>query len=253
VSEMRSKFFLGCFVLCMCIQPALANEPSGSEYWPPVFGYTLKISDSLLVAFTMVLAIFTGMLWWSTNKLWKAGERQADLTKQALISGQRAWISVSMEADGDCEVGGGSIVLPVKLKVTNIGNTPAMRAHTFMKMVFPKTGLVQDELRALCAEQLKPNDYASRLVLPKETYDRLWVPTYPDESGLPMEDIVAFWPHIIGCVSYQVLGDDTVHQTAFVYGVSKGPDQFSGFIDKSDGTTPRDILRVEVQSGGFAT
>lgn len=47
------------------------GEDEGTEFWPKVFGFKLKITDSLLVVFTFVLAIFTGLLWCSTDKLWK--------------------------------------------------------------------------------------------------------------------------------------------------------------------------------------
>jgi len=239
----------GLFIIFIILAPAaFANEP-GSEFWPPIYGYTLKISDSLLIAFTMMLALFTGMLWWSTNKLWKAGEKQANLTKQALISSQRAWIVVSLRADGDFEIRNGNAGLSVSLTVHNIGSTPAMRAHTHMKMVMQSERIPQ-QLKALCATQLEPNESWSRLVLPNESYERKWGPTYPDLDDDPTAIRGAFWPHIIGCVSYQVLGDATVHQTAFVYGMTAGEIEF---IKYEDGRTPKDLLVIEVQTGGFAT
>lgn len=47
------------------------NNEQGTEFWSPFHGYHLKITDSLLVFFTLVLAIFTGLLWGSTHKLWE--------------------------------------------------------------------------------------------------------------------------------------------------------------------------------------
>jgi hypothetical protein len=64
-------------------QPPNASHPDesnkhgnqeGTEFWPPFLGIRMKVTDSLLVLFTFVLAIFTGLLWNSTNKLWTAGE-----------------------------------------------------------------------------------------------------------------------------------------------------------------------------------
>lgn len=195
----------------------------------------------------MMLALFTGMLWWSTNKLWKAGERQADLTKLALISSQRAWISVSLKADGDFVAKKGYAELEVSLTVHNIGHTPAMRAHTTMKMVTHSVN-IPERLRQLCGGELEPNDKWSRLVLPNESYERKWGPSYR-----PADDVMSsggFWPHIIGCVSYQVLGDEAVHQTAFVYGITAGELKF---IEYPDSITPKEDLVFSVQTGGFAT
>jgi hypothetical protein len=224
---------------------AFANEPSGSEFWPPLYGYTLKISDSLLILFTMVLALFTGMLWWSTDKLWKAGEKQADLTKQALISSQRAWISVSLKADSDFRAIKGYAEVALSLTVHNIGHTPAIRAHTIMEIV-SHSKMIPVQLRKLCASALEPDDERSRLVLPNESYERKWGPTYRPGAD---ELSGAFWPHIIGCVSYQVLGDETVHQTAFVYGITAGEMKFIEYPS----ITPKEELVFTVQTGGFAT
>jgi hypothetical protein len=47
------------------------RENKGTEFWPSFLGVRLKITDSLLAAFTFGLLIFTGLLWNSTEKLWK--------------------------------------------------------------------------------------------------------------------------------------------------------------------------------------
>lgn len=230
-----------------------AGEIAGSEFWPALFGYKIKISDSLLVLFTAVLAVFTGLLWWSTAKLWKAGEKQAVLTKQALISSQRAWISISLEADGDLDVTRQGIQLPVCLHVHNIGRSPALRTHTMMKMVM-FSNRISSKLVELTEKEKMPNMTSSRLVLPDESYDRKWVPSM---SRLEIEkDKIGsdIWPYIIGCVSYQVLGDDEVHQTAFVYSVGIGKDrETANFIPLKIGMYPQASLIVTVEAGGFAT
>ncbi len=62
-----------------------AEENQGTEFWPLVLGYRLKITDTLLVAFTFGLTIFTGLLWRSTDKLWAAGERTLTTTERAFV------------------------------------------------------------------------------------------------------------------------------------------------------------------------
>jgi hypothetical protein len=73
------------------------GEEEGTEFWPSFLGYRLKITDTLLAAFTFGLLIFTGLLWRSTDKLWGAGERQLEVTRAALIGDQRAWITASLD------------------------------------------------------------------------------------------------------------------------------------------------------------
>lgn len=51
--------------------------------------------------------IVTGWLAWATLKLWDAGEKQAQLTKDALIAEQRAWIMVSVEIEALKFIGAG--------------------------------------------------------------------------------------------------------------------------------------------------
>lgn len=62
------------------------SEQEGTEFWPSLRGYHIKITDSLLVFFTLVLAIFTGLLYRSTEKLWTATEKSIDLARQEFIS-----------------------------------------------------------------------------------------------------------------------------------------------------------------------
>jgi hypothetical protein len=121
-----------------------------------------------------------------------------------------------------------------------------------MKMVMHSEN-IPAQLKRLCASQMKPNDSWSRLVLPSESYNRQWVPGWPDLDEVQEDVKGAFWPHIIGCVSYQVLGDESIHQTAFVYGISRGAGDFAGFLSQEDGPTSKDELCIEVQTGGFAT
>jgi hypothetical protein len=66
-------------------QQSAANEQDGTEFWPSFLGYRLKITDTLLAAFTFGLLVFTGLLWKSTEKLWKSGERSFKAKERAFI------------------------------------------------------------------------------------------------------------------------------------------------------------------------
>lgn len=61
----------------------------GTEYWPTLFGLHLKITDSLLALFTLGLLVFTGLLWKSTDKLWRVTMRTIQISHQEYISTHR--------------------------------------------------------------------------------------------------------------------------------------------------------------------
>lgn len=112
-------------------------EEEGTEFWPPLLGYRLKITDSLLVAFTFGLTIFTGLLWGSTDKLWSAGERQLSHLSDTAERQLRAYINnVSATVSN---VGAGQFV-EVRVEIKNFGQTPAynVRHHSQLTLAhFP--------------------------------------------------------------------------------------------------------------------
>src|ERR1700689_1383165 len=61
------------------------SENEGTEFWPPFFGIRVKITDSLLAAFTLGLLVFTALLWGSTDNLWKAGKDALETTERAFV------------------------------------------------------------------------------------------------------------------------------------------------------------------------
>ena len=59
-------------------------DVSAPEYWTPIFGMHVKITDSLVAVFTAALFVATLGLWISTRKLWLSGERQSAITRAQL-------------------------------------------------------------------------------------------------------------------------------------------------------------------------
>ncbi len=106
------------------------REEQGPEFWPSFFGFRIKITDSLLVFFTAILALFTWFLHRSTRKLWKAGEEQMKITRDSLALAREEFISahrpkliirsVTFKPHGFPVIGE-----PVQIEgvVVNIGNT----------------------------------------------------------------------------------------------------------------------------------
>jgi hypothetical protein len=57
---------------------------------------------------TILVAGFTGTLWFETNRLWRAGEKQiiavkesTNVAERTLVAAQRAWVRVDITVNGD--------------------------------------------------------------------------------------------------------------------------------------------------------
>lgn len=107
------------------------REDEGTEFWPSFMSIRLKITDSLLAAFTLGLLIFTGLLWSSTEKLWvetrDTGKRQEADTRIL----ERAYLAVSPR--GIHSLSGTSIDICVAhICIRNVGRLPARSVTWFI-------------------------------------------------------------------------------------------------------------------------
>ena len=74
------------------------------------------------VVATIAIAAFTGTLWWSTHKLWKAGERQFKLTRDEFISTHRPKLIVrQFVLDRPMP----NQVVKINFSIINVGDTEA--------------------------------------------------------------------------------------------------------------------------------
>ena len=75
------------------------STEQGTEFWPAFAGYRVKVSDSIVAIAAAITAIFTGLLWRSTEKLWTAGEKQIQVNRRSsrasLTAAQAAQAQVS--------------------------------------------------------------------------------------------------------------------------------------------------------------
>ena len=69
------------------------GDEKRTEFWSPLSGYRFKITDSLLVLVTCILALFTGLLWCSTKKLWQEAQNASAIAKQSADAAKLALIS----------------------------------------------------------------------------------------------------------------------------------------------------------------
>lgn len=96
---------------------APANASQGTEYWPAVWGVRLKITDSLLALFSLLLLIAVCGLWRSTHRSWRIARSQFDAVHRPHITVR------SFETVG---AGPGNENLSVAFFYVNTGDAPAV-------------------------------------------------------------------------------------------------------------------------------
>ena len=112
---------------------APASEPrprveEGTEYWPPIRGYRLKVTDTLIAGFTALLLWAIWLLWRATRKLVNDAQRNAE--RQL-----RAYLAVIPETIAGFRT---NVVGKIEWVVKNLGQTPAQKiTHRYNFAVLP--------------------------------------------------------------------------------------------------------------------
>jgi hypothetical protein len=98
----------------------------GTEFWPPLFGYRLKITDTLIAFFTAGLFIATWYLFLATRKLVRGAEDTAERQLRAYITVHLADITVVNLIEG-------GLGFNVHVDLKNSGQTPAYQFSTWIR------------------------------------------------------------------------------------------------------------------------
>jgi hypothetical protein len=62
------------------------GSEQGTEFWPPLYGYRLKVTDTLLASITFLLFLATFALWLATRALVRGSERTANAQLRAYVA-----------------------------------------------------------------------------------------------------------------------------------------------------------------------
>jgi hypothetical protein len=94
------------------------GSEQGTEFWPPFYGYRLKVTDTLLAGITFLLFLATFALWLATRKLVRSAEKtaQRQLGAYVFVSGARIIHGIT---DNN--------ILEVHVEIKNSGQTPAYK------------------------------------------------------------------------------------------------------------------------------
>lgn len=220
----------------------------GTEFWPTIYGFRLKITDSLLVIFTFVLSIFTALLWRSTEKMWKetkatsataektanAAEKSATTAERALIAGERAFV-FAKDVNGFWEIDKATGQYHWRFRPVweNSGDTPTkhMTMHTqcILRDTALPLGFNFDENTTITAKALIP---------PKSSALGGIGPMPPDPPISP-QDIIDIQSgrkllYLWGCARYwDVFPSTKQHITRFCWSITPTGDPFGYIAGKS--------------------
>jgi hypothetical protein len=174
---------------------------------------------------TIAIACFTLTLWLSTNKLWKAGEKQ-------LIATQRPWVYVErIEIAGDLTFSDGEGSIPLRVTLKNMGNSPGIRVSVNVKLVASnQIDLLAEQGQFAFQFRRTPDRSEVRPELTSWPGDRLVFPIvawmnsvemprfkpFADASPFPISLLA-----IVGCVDYEFSFVEGHHQTALIYDLFK--------------------------------
>jgi hypothetical protein len=205
-------------------------------------------TDEALAVYTLYLMLFTGLLavatiglGAATAGLYLTGEKQVALTKETLIAEQRAWIVTSLEiGPGGLQVTKGEMLLDARLKVSNVGRTPAIGAHTDTRLM---EEVSQEQIQAFAQANKKASPHGL-FVSPNDFYYRPWLPSLEERDQYKLGAGRGVSPILTGCVTYSILQDQNIRQIAFAYliGLRDGS-SWGGEFELKDGKySPEQII-----------
>jgi hypothetical protein len=243
--------------------PSAAGAGATHAFWDKAADDPVAYFTLWLVGFTGVLALSTIGLWLVT---WRSGVRQSKETRDAIqvarhaneigrsgiIAEQRAWVSVGdLKIDKDILFREHGANISISVMIKNIGKTPALGVHTAMEMICGY-GEEPDAVKRL-SEEAKSLDplHRARTLLPGDSYRRKW----GFHIDWPSGGVGHVFPVIIGCTTYQISPDNSIHQTAFVFRLFECPTgEPSEFVDAINPEKPLTKASVgwDGGSGGFA-
>ena len=100
------------------------EKEQGTEFWPPLFGYRLKITDTLVVIFTFLLFLATLALWLATRRLVHDAKSTGETQLRAFVFSKEFEQAANIFAD----TGRGRYIKEYVFwsKIENVGLTPAI-------------------------------------------------------------------------------------------------------------------------------
>jgi hypothetical protein len=114
-----TSFAIWLFIVLPAAYSQTAQNSEGTEFWPAIFGYRLKVTDTLLALFTFCLFVATLYLWSATKQLVVGAERTAERQLRAYVYVRKT--NFKAADDG---------TLKISYRIENFGHTPRAQCST---------------------------------------------------------------------------------------------------------------------------
>jgi hypothetical protein len=105
-----------------CQPKAEHGEEEGTEFWPPFYGYRLKITDTLVAAFTALLFFATVALWLSTRNLVRGADKTSKQQLRAYLLPDKAIVPRT-----------DLVPTTIEINIKNFGQTPAYNVTSWLR------------------------------------------------------------------------------------------------------------------------
>lgn len=192
-----------------------AEDREGDEFWPPLWGYRLKVTDTLVAGFTALLFIATLALYQATRNLVLGADRTAERQLRAYVYVEKTHLNYEK---GHWEH---------SYRIKNFGQTPAHKVRL--------------------ASRTEAVDWKSgRPVLPKPTQVEELGSMAPNGDFFDNENKVygaateaelvkgSKAIYLVGSIRYQTVFGDLEHVTNFRYYVGGDMEYSSGEMSADD-------------------
>jgi hypothetical protein len=228
-----------------------------------------KHGEAIAGAFTIVLAIFTGRLWSSTEKLWSVTNKSVDLARDDFNATHRPWIPLTnAELSFGVRWAKKNAIIGINVFCRNTGDSPARRVSLavgiFPSLTNEEVPKKMDEVLAAHRSDIERRQFIEYTVFPGEREDlrlsqTMMIPEseiadLKDYFGEPAEEML---PVIVGAIEYYFsFGESVPHYTPFVYHVwlkeTEGVAQRNVQLDGKD-VQARDMILVPLINAGDPT
>lgn len=191
----------------------------------------------------------------------KSAEEANRLARDSYIAAQRAWVRVEIAPGGPLEYNVNGLNLTFDVRLTNIGNSPALNVFPHIQLAAPAVGVDNDfnerEIARQISEQQRnqPVSPFGFTIFPNETIVQRMSTSIPDDEVKRLtQKIPAIYIKLFCVTQYRLVIEDGVwHQTASVHEVrradigraeakAKNRSQIAIFVD--EGPVPPEQLQL---------
>jgi hypothetical protein len=233
------------YALVPVVHPVISEVCRRGDYGPPnhcekhdvvtsAITWLLWRADEhngVVAAFAgLAVAFFTMVLWKSTEKLWAAGEKQAELSREIFEAEHRPWLAIEEPVPiGDLIVSNGNVDVSMRLPLRNTGGAPALSCIVVGKLTSYSRMMSYNAVVDSVIEEYRKyvdsyvaKDLPTTVFFPGEDeVERHFIGEFADFLVEKKTGTSIFDPLIIVVACYRSPHDKTIRHTSRAWALSK--------------------------------